>query len=124
MRFFDAIMNHLETNLVLFTTFKSDLLGEDDNALAIRRIPSSPNNRFLDGSRDDVIAFQVLVRNKEQLKSIQTIEAILNALENLPKLVIDEGQLIKCEVYVHPTLVQSERESYLYSALFNATINT
>jgi hypothetical protein len=123
VNFIDAIMDHLESNLDLFKTFKADILGEDDDALAIKRIPSSPNMRFMDGSRDDVVAFQVLVRNKDQLKAINTIVAISNALESLPELIIDEGQLIKCELYSLPTIVGSDRELYLYSALFNATIH-
>lgn len=127
MDLIDRILDYLEGNMTLFTTFTVDVLRESHEALAIRRTPSAPSMRFLDDSRDDVIAFQILVKHKNQFKAILTINEIVKALEGLKEneIVSNENsfEFLKCELYTNPLLVeQDKRGSYVYSALFNAEV--
>lgn len=126
--FIDDMANHLETNLTLFDTLSVDVLPEDSNAIIIRRTPSSALDRYMDSTKDWIIAFQVLVKHQEQWQAIQTMNDITIYLDQLgPHAVIPADgsyQFIKTEVYTMPLLVEKDsRGSYIYSALFNATIS-
>lgn len=115
----DSVIDHLEGTLDLPTTFKVDVLSGDDNALTIRVTPSTPGNEFLDGSEDDEIAFQVLVKHKSQLKAKQLSEGIADALE---RTWVYDG-LVKCRKTSYPLLVEvTDRNCYLYSTMFSTTI--
>jgi hypothetical protein len=124
---FDDILNYLETkqqSLGLFTTFKVDILGEEDNALTIRSTPSAPGSRFYNGARDDQIQFQILVRHLNQSTALQVINNIAIELEKMVLPNTASYQFIDCSIYLYPTLVEkNDRGAYLYSALFQATIN-
>lgn len=126
MAFLDDLANNLEYNLSLFTTFKIDILSEDDNALTLRRYQSGPSQRFMNNSRDDVIGIQVLSQNQDQQVAVNTLETITDYLEKLTSLTSSDGsyQFLNCNIYVHPLLVEkTDHGNYLYSALFQANIN-
>jgi hypothetical protein len=125
--FIDDMANHLESNLTLFDAISVDVLPEDSNAITIRRTPSAPGTRYLDETKEWVVAFQVLVKHQEQWQSIQTINDITIHLDKLgPSAVFPADgsyKFTKCEIYTMPTLVEKDsRGSYIYTALFNATI--
>ncbi|MBT2688260.1 hypothetical protein J7I93_08710 [Bacillus sp. ISL-47] len=125
--FIDDMATHLESAFTLFTSISVDVLPEDLNAITIRRIPSAPLGRYMDSTKDWSIAFQVLVKHQEQWKAIQTMNNITIHLDQLgPGDVLsadDSYQFIKSEIYTMPILVEKDsRGSYIYSALFNATI--
>lgn len=124
MGFIDDVINNLETNMVLPSTFTVDVLSANDITLCIRRTPSSPTTRYADRSRDDVVAFQILVKHTNHLNAINTIDAIVEHLEGLTNLPNDGPyQFINMEVYTLPLLVEkTDRGSYIYSALFQAII--
>lgn len=120
----DIVLDYLEQEMNLFTVFSVDSLGDDENALAIRSTPSSPGSRFLNNSRDDVVAFQILVKNTNQLTAIKTINDISAELESLNKDKLLMENFIDCRVYTYPTFVEkTERGSYIYTALFNLILN-
>lgn len=126
--FIDDMANHLESNLALFDAISVDVLPEDSNAITVRRTPSSVLVRYIDSTKDWIIAFQVLVKHQEQWHAIQTINDIAIHLDQLGpgELVPADGsyQFIKTEIYTMPLLVEKDsRGSYIYSALFNATIS-
>jgi hypothetical protein len=126
LSFLDDLASNLESHLSLFTTFKIDILSDDDNALTIRRYQSGPSQRFINKSRDDLIGLQVLVRNADQKVAVDTTESITEYLEKLQVLTSSDGsyQFISCDVYVNPLLVEkTDRNTYLYSVLFQAKIN-
>jgi hypothetical protein len=125
--FIDDMASHLEANLSLFTSLSVDVLPEDLNAITIRRTPSAPGTRYLDETKEWVMAFQVLVKHQEQWQSIQTMNEIAIHLDQLaPNAVIPADgsyEFTKCEIYTMPTLVEKDsRGSYIYTALFNAII--
>jgi hypothetical protein len=126
--FIDDVANYLEAKLDLFTSFTVDMLPDDPNALTIRRTPSAPAGRYLDGSKEWVISFQILVKHKDQWRAIQAINEITVHLDELgPDALImpadSSYDFTKCEVYTMPVLVEKDsRKSYIYSALFNATL--
>ncbi|WP_394136851.1 phage tail terminator protein [Cytobacillus oceanisediminis] len=126
--FIDDMANHLESNLTLFTTLSVDVLPENSSAITIRRTPSSALDWYMDSTKDWIIAFQVLVKHQEQWQAIQTMNDITIHLDQLgPHAVIPADgsyQFIKTEIYTMPLLVEKDsRGSYIYSALFNATIS-
>ncbi|MGV3265631.1 phage tail terminator protein [Cytobacillus pseudoceanisediminis] len=125
--FIDDLANHLEAKFSLFDSFSVDVLPEDLNALTIRRTPAAPLGRFMDGSRDWVIAFQILVKHQNQVHAIDTINELTVYLDELGinAIIPVDGsyQFIKSEISTMPLLVEKDsRGSYIYSALFNATI--
>jgi Bacteriophage minor capsid protein len=125
--FIDDLANHLEAKFSLFDSFSVDVLLEDLNALTIRRTPAAPLESFFDGSRDWVIAFQILVKHQNQGQAIDTMNDLAVYLDELgPNAVTSADgsyQFIKSEIYTMPILVEKDsRGSYIYSALFNATI--
>lgn len=125
--FIDDMANHLEANLALFDTLSVDVLPEDLNAITIRRTPAAPLERFMDGSRDWIIAFQILVKHQNQGQAIDTMNEITVHLDELgPDAVIPADgsyQFIKSEIYTMPILVEKDKKgSYIYSTLFNATL--
>jgi hypothetical protein len=127
MGLLDDLADHLERNISLFATFKIDILSDDDNALTIRRYQSGPSQRFIDGTRDDLIGFQVLVRNLDQKIAVDTIEVLTDYLEKLKEgqITSSDGSynFINCDLYIHPLLVEkTDQGAYLYSTLFQARI--
>lgn len=126
--FIDDMATYLEFNMDLFANLTVDILPDTDNALTIRRTPSAPSGRYMDASKDWIISFQILVKHQEQWQAIQTMNDITIHLDQLgPDTLIlpDDAsyQFIKCEAYTMPVLVEKDsRGSYIYSALFNATI--
>lgn len=125
--FIDDLSNHIESKLTLFNSLTVDVLPEDLNAITIRRTPSSPIRRYLDRSREWVIAFQILVKHQNQGQAIDTINELTVYLDELgPNTIIPSDgsyQFIKSEIYTMPLLVEKDsRGSFIYSALFNATI--
>ncbi|WP_026584200.1 phage tail terminator protein [Bacillus sp. J33] len=125
--FIDDLANHIESKLTLFDSLTVDVLPEDLNAITIRRTPSSPIGRYMDSSREWVIAFQILVKHQNQGQAIDTINELTVFLDGLgPKAITPADgsyQFIKSEIYTMPLLVEKDsRGSYIYSALFNATI--
>lgn len=125
MSLVDDVANYLESSLSLFTTFKIDILSEDDNALTIRRYQSGSSLNFLDDGRDDVIGVQILSKNKDQKIAADTLESIVDFLYK-SKGVPNDGsyQYINTNIYVHPILVEkTDRDSYLYSTLLQITIH-
>jgi hypothetical protein len=126
--FIDDVANYLEAKLDLFTSVSVDVLPDDPNALTIRRTPSAPGSRYLDGSKEWAIGFQILVRHKDQWRAIQEINEITVHLDELgPDALIVAADLsyrfVKCEVTTMPVLVEKDsKKNYLYSALFQATI--
>lgn len=128
MDLLDRVADYLENNMNLFDTFTVDMMRDDETGLTIRRTPSSPSDdRYLDDSRNDVIAFQILTKHKDQQQAINTLNSILKVLEGLEKESIasedNSFEFVKCDVYTHPVLVERDaRGSYIYSALFRAEI--
>lgn len=127
MGFFDDLAGNIEANMQLFTTFKIDILDTEDNALTLRRYQSGPSDRFIDGSRDDLIGLQVLVRNTDQQTASNTIESITDYLETLKEGAVTSSdgsyQFLNCDIYIHPLLVEkTDTNAYLYSAIFQAKI--
>ncbi|MCS0652026.1 minor capsid protein [Cytobacillus firmus] len=125
--FIDDMANHLEAKFTLFDSFSVDVLPEDLNAITIRRTPAAPLERYLDDSRDWIIAFQILVKHQNQGQAIDTMNQLTIYLDELgPNAVTSADgsyQFIKSEIYTMPLLVEKDsRGSYIYSALFNATI--
>lgn len=121
MSLFDDLATNLETNLSLFTTFKIDVMDEKNEALTLRRYQSSPSQRFMDGTRDDFIGLQVLVKSKDQKLAIDTIEAITEYLEKLKSLTSSDGsyKFSTCDIYIHPLLVErTDSNAYLYQTSF------
>lgn len=125
--FINDMANQLESKFTLFDSLTVDVLPEDLNAITIRRTPSSPNGRYLDSSREWVIAFQILVKHQNQAQAIDTINELTVYLDELGTnaIIPADGsyQFIKSEIYTMPILVERDsRGSYIYSALFNANI--
>ncbi|WP_404358501.1 minor capsid protein [Cytobacillus firmus] len=125
--FIDDMANHLEANFSLFDALSVDVLPEDLNAITIRRTPAAPSERFMDGSRDWIISFQILVKHQNQGQAIDTINELTIYLDELgPNTIIPADgsyQFIKSEIYTMPLLVEKDsRGSYIYSVLFNAII--
>lgn len=126
--FIDDMANHLEETFSLFAPIKVDILPEDPNAITIRRTPASPYERFFDGARDWNIAFQILVKHKNQGVAIDTINDLSVYLDELgPDAVTSADgsyQFIKSEIYTMPILVEKDsRGSYVYSTIFYTTIS-
>ncbi len=125
--FIDDMANHLEENFSLFDSLSVDVLPEDLNAITIRRTPAAPLERYLDDSRDWIIAFQILVKHQNQGQAIDTMNRLTIYLDELGTNEVTSAdgsyQFIKSEIYTMPILVEKDsRGSYIYSALFNATI--
>lgn len=127
MDFIDRTLDYLEGNLDLFARFTVDFMPEKNKSLTIRRTPSAPSARFMDGSRDDVISFQILVKHPRQTEAIKTLQDIIDTLESLEEGTIQSVNgsfdFINCDLYTNMTLVErDERKNFIYTALFNANL--
>lgn len=120
MGFFDDLALHLESNLTLFTTFKVDMLSDENNALTLRRYQSAPSLKFMDKGHDDTIGLQVLVRNTDQQTAIDTLEAITDHLVKMETLGDgSEYEFLSCDMYINPLFIEKTDEgAYLYQAMF------
>jgi hypothetical protein len=125
MSLVDDLANHLESSLSLFTTFKIDVLSEEDNALTIRRYQSGSSLDFLDDGRDDTIGVQILSKNKNQQLAVETLENIVDYLYKTKNIPNDGSyQYITTNIYIQPILVEkTDRDSYLYSTLLQIIIH-
>ncbi|WP_368298390.1 minor capsid protein [Cytobacillus firmus] len=125
--FIDDLANHIESKFTLFDSLTVDVLPEDLNAITIRRTPAAPLERYLDGSRDWIIAFQILVKHQNQGQAIDAMNQLTIYLDELGPNAVTSADgsylFIKSEIYTMPILVEKDsRGSYIYSALFNAII--
>lgn len=126
MDFMDMMMDYLEENVGLFAKFKLDILSDDERALSIRLVPSSPTTRFFDHHKDNIISFQVISKHENQRVALQTLYMIEKAIEDLVDLPSKTSsyKFIKCEVYNNPIFVEKTNgNSYIYTMMFNATLH-
>lgn len=118
-------MDYLETNVGLNAPIVNGLLGKG-SSVAIRLTPGSINTRFIQGFNANV-NFQILVQDKNHIKTVKVVEDIFRALEGLSKndLVSSDNsfKLVSLKCTTLPNFVEkTEKGLFVYTALFSAEI--
>lgn len=127
MDFFDRLLDWVEVNVQLFSIIEKSRMRNEGPAIAVRKTPTPPNARYMDGSKIDDFGFQVLVRNMDAVTVIDTIERITKAVDGLTGKDIESHNnsflLVKIEVYTNPNYVETnDRNEEIYTALFVAEL--
>lgn len=127
MDFLDRLINYIEKQVVMNAIMKIGRLDQNSSAASIRQTPSGISGRFFDGGKTSEFSFQVLVKDSNHLKVINTLQQITDELDGLSNSAIesenDSFSFIKCEVYVNPNYVEeTDHGEYIYTALFTAEL--
>lgn len=127
MDFLDRVKEYIEQNVTLNAPVVFGLLDSASSSVAIRQTPSSMNDRYTDGGKTFIFAFQVLVKDINHLTAYNVIQGIFNALDGLGKDAIpsQDGSytFVKCECYTLPNFVEkTEKDEYIYTAIFHAEL--
>ncbi|MEK4003024.1 minor capsid protein [Bacillus sp. FSL K6-2822] len=130
----ESIKKHLTTKLpqsIMFAPVKVDLLDIGTNnkpkkSIAIRMTPSTLGEQYFEGEIKNK-QFQVLVKSDNQLEVNNTIEAIVNELNNVHRRVFNaiDGSytLRRLNVYVEPNFVEkTAANEWVYTALFSVEL--
>ncbi|MGG3958421.1 minor capsid protein [Bhargavaea massiliensis] len=125
MELLDRLMDAIEANVKLNANIQVGILSQDPKAVAIRLLPNTLREAYMDKGRTYRLSFQVLVKDKDQPEAIRVINEItefLDLLTNDDILLSDNCyRFIACEVYTMPNFVEkTEHDEYIYTALFNA----
>lgn len=125
MELLDRLMDAIEANVQLNANIQVGILSKDPKAVAIRLLPNTLRDAYMDKGRSYRISFQILVKDKEQPEAIRVINDITEFLDSLTsediQLSDNRYKFIVCEVYTMPNFVEkTEHDEYIYTALFNA----
>jgi Bacteriophage minor capsid protein len=118
---------YLETNLSLIAPIATPLLSSDSKSIAIRPTPSTPNEPYLDRDKTFNFAFQILVKDPNNMTAYQQCHDIYNALDELPRGSIQSQNgsffMLRCSCSTIPNWVeQNEHGEHIYTALFNTEL--
>lgn len=118
------VKEYIETNLNMKVV--SPLLNDDPESIAIRQTPSSSLERYIEGKNYE-ISFQILIKNKSNISSYNTANAIFMLLDDVDptNIVSNDGSfsLIKCECTTLPNFVERyDTGEVVYTAIFSAEI--
>lgn len=121
--FIDNLVHYVNT-LNLFAPIKVGSLDIASKALTVRVTPGPMDTRYLDGSREQIINFQILCKSPSQTECILTMDKLQESLElSSGDLTGSAFELIRCGTYVSYSLVeQITTGEYIYTALFEAEI--
>ena len=127
MNFLDAVMDYMDNQIDLGKNETQDVfatmphLGEE-NSVAVRLIPSAPID-YIAGFIYEV-GFQVLVKNKNQIKAITVATDIFTDLHHGQAQIAGEGfRCISVACTTLPNWVETTEDGYhIYTALFKAEI--
>jgi Bacteriophage minor capsid protein len=127
MDFLNRVKEYIEQNVTLNAPIVFGLLDSASSSVAIRQTPSSMNDRYTDGEKTFIFAFQVLVKDINHLNAYNVIQGIFNALDGLGKDAIpsQDGSytFVKCECYTLPNFVEkTDKNEYIYTAIFHAEL--
>lgn len=127
MDFLDRVIDFIENQIDLETIIKVGKLDENKTAISVRPTPSSTISRSMDRGTTFEYTFQVLVKDPNQLKAIQTVSQIAYLLDGLPNGAIKSADgsfiFVKSEIYVHPHYVETlEHGEAIYSAMIMAEL--
>jgi Bacteriophage minor capsid protein len=127
MDFLNRVKEYIEQNVTLNAPIVFGLLDSASSSVAIRQTPSSMNDRYTDGGKTFIFAFQVLVKDINHLTAYNVIQGIFNALDGLGKDAIpsQDGSytFVKCECYTLPNFVEkTDKNEYIYTAIFHSEL--
>ncbi|WP_017379740.1 phage tail terminator protein [Paenisporosarcina sp. TG-14] len=125
MDFMDRLLDKIESEFDLFGS--SIVIGglNDGNSIAVRRIPSPPRNRFMDGNRTEEYGVQLLVKHRDGRIATSTTQEISDLLETLEELSSNDGSFsfVKMECTTLPNWVETTNgKEQVYTALFVAEL--
>ncbi|MED4904123.1 minor capsid protein [Parageobacillus thermoglucosidasius] len=125
MELLDRIIDAITANVQLNANITVGVLSKKTKSVAIRLLPNTMRNAYMDKGRTYRLSFQVLVKDKDQPEAIRVINEITEFLDSLTNddiLLSDHCyRFIACEVYTMPNFVEkTEHDEYIYTALFNA----
>lgn len=127
LEFFEAVKEHLEENLDLFSNVRMSVLDIDEEDIVFKFTPSSPGVRYMDKAVTKNIVFQILVKHKDRRVATKTSENIAEALElSDGELSPEDGSFYftKCEIYTEPSEIdKTAKKIYVWSAMFQAEIH-
>jgi Bacteriophage minor capsid protein len=127
MDFLNRVKEYIEQNVTLNAPIVFGLLDSASSSVAIRQTPSSMNDRYTDGGKTFIFAFQVLVKDINHLTAYNVIQGVFDALDGLGKDAIpsQDGSytFVKCECYTLPNFVEkTDKNEYIYTAIFHAEL--
>lgn len=121
-QFIESLIEHLKSNVTLYTSISPQGLSGNSESISITLMPSARGEQFQDKSRIRNRTFQILTKSEDNLKALNAIDAICEALDD-KSFVITGWKLVSCEVYSEPSwLEKTERNEYIYTAAFAAEI--
>jgi Bacteriophage minor capsid protein len=125
MELLNRLIDTIEANVQLNANIKVGILSQNPKSIAIRLLPNTLRDAYMDKGRAYRISFQILVKDKEELEAIRVINDITEFLDSLTnediQLSDNRYKFITCEVYTMPNFVEkTEHDEYIYTALFNA----
>lgn len=127
MDFLDRLIDYIEKNVELDTHIRIGKLSSDSESISIRPTPSGIAARYGNSGVNREYGFQILIKGTNQLKVINTLEAITSSLDGLKRGDITSSNssfdLVSCKVYTTPNYVEeTDREEYIYTAMFIAEL--
>jgi beta-glucosidase/6-phospho-beta-glucosidase/beta-galactosidase len=125
MELLDRLIDAIKANVQLNANIKVGILSQNPKSIAIRLLPNTLREAYMDKGRAYRISFQVLVKDKSELEAVRVINDITEFLDSLTNeditLSDNRYKFITCEVYTMPNFVEkTEHDEYIYTALFNA----
>ena len=125
MELLDRIIDAVTANVQLNANITVGVLSKKTKSVAIRLLPNTMRNAYMDKGRTYRLSFQVLVKDKDHQEAIRVINEITEFLDSLTnediQLSDSRYKFIVCEVYTMPNFVEkTEHDEYIYTALFNA----
>ena len=125
MELLDRIIDAITANVQLNANITVGVLSKKTKSVAIRLLPNTMRNAYMDKGRTYRLSFQVLVKDTDQMEAIRVINDITEFLDSLTsediQLSDSRYKFIVCEVYTMPNFVEkTEHDEYIYTALFNA----
>jgi len=123
MDFLDKIVDHIETNLGLYSPIRVGILGPQ-NSIAIRPTPGSLPDGYLNGDRIRGFSFQILTQHENPHTAYTTLEEITDLLDAMDVDIQGDGYtMVQCAVYTAPNFVEVTPQGYhIYTALFEAEL--
>lgn len=127
MDFLDKTIDYIELNIPRASKVKVGKLSTEPSGVAIRQTPSTVTSRYVNSGAIREFAFQILVKDTDQLQAIKLlneITSILDGLKNEDIVSSDNSfKFINCKVSTLPNYVEeTDKKEFIYTALFIAEL--
>lgn len=126
MDFLERLIEYVEGLSFMPSNIKIGLFDENGNSVAIRPMPSSLNERYVEQSKIYQYSFQVLVHNKSNLIAYEVSQKLMSVLDMIDEGLIQSSnnsfKLVSIRCTTTPNFVQKTGYGYLWTMMFEAEL--